>query len=375
MRPSPQNLQRLDRADLERLIESRVPEDETLEYKQAAYQRPEEFCKDISAMANTLGGVILLGIREGNHLPVEVLGIDRAAEEQQRLTQAAEANIRPRLSLAWKSITLGDGRDVLACGTQRSRFGPHMNHAGNDKRFHKRANEITTVMDERELRAAFLQSRTQEEIVLDLHREHVEQVWRAPQPGPNRSSYVLDVIPVPIEESRFDPGDDQMVRAVSTLHPALGTNGHQRISFDGWVCHSTERPDMLRLDRSGVIRSHAVVANVNASGQAVIPSHSLVQDLFDFLRRVRQAYTALGVAPPMYLCWTITRSRGMLLGLGAVRDPLVVDVDRMEFPPILWESLDTPTEVLLRPWLDRLWQAFGLLGCSFYDETGEFQIR
>lgn len=176
MRPTPQNLQHIQRDDLMRLINDRVPEDATLEYKRDVYQRTEEFCKDISAMANTLGGVVLLGIREENNLPVEVVGIERAAEEQQRLTQAAEANIRPRVLLSWKSVSLNNDREVLICATPRSRLGPHMNHAGNDKRFHKRANEITTVMDERELRAAFLHSRTQEELVMDLHREHVQRV-------------------------------------------------------------------------------------------------------------------------------------------------------------------------------------------------------
>lgn len=374
MRPNPQNLHRLEHDDLLRLIEDQVPEDESLDYKQAPYQSTKEFCKDISALANTLGGVILLGVREEHLLPVEVSGIDAPAEEQQRLTQAVEANIRPRISVAWKSIPLVNRRHVLACGTQKSRLGPHMNHADNDKRFHKRANEVTTVMDERELRRAFLQSKTQEEIVLDLHRAHVSQVGRAPQPGPNRSCYVLDVIPVPIEELRFDPGDDQTVRAVSVLQPALGIGEEQRISFDGWVNYSTSQPDMLRLDHSGIIRSHAVETGVNKSKQAEIASEWLVQQLFDFFCNVKKAYTTLRVNPLIYLCWTITNTDGMTLTLKNVRrDPPAADVDRIEFPPILWESFDTETDVLVKPWLDRLWQAFGMPRCSSYDEGGAFQ--
>jgi predicted HTH transcriptional regulator len=64
----------LDRAFVEQLIAAELPEDQELEYKRDL-PRPkqaketktdplEEFAKDVSAMANASGGVLLFGIEE-----------------------------------------------------------------------------------------------------------------------------------------------------------------------------------------------------------------------------------------------------------------------------------------------------------------------
>ena len=368
MRPSPHNILDLQEDDLQRLISDEVPEDADLEYKGNRYDKTREFCKDVSAMANTRGGVILIGIHEEDHLPKELVGIEEVAKEQQRLTQAAEANIKPRVLLAWKAILLGNGKHVLAVGTMRSRLAPHMNYADDDKRFHKRANEITTVMDERELRQACLQSTTQEEMVAEIHRGHVKRVLGDPNVGSGNPVIMVDVVPVPIDEIRFDPADTTQLRAVRDLEPALGEATRGRISFDGWARKSLEKRDNIRVTRSGAIRSCAE-ETMQSEGRWILASVPTVEGLFRFLREVAVTYHSLKIEPPVYLCMTIARCAGMTLARGwQPIESHAVDVDLMEFQPILWEDLGEPVEGLARPWLDRLWQAFGIPWCPYYEE-------
>ena len=61
-------LQEVTLEDLNGLVQAQIPESPTLEYKEALPGRADgerkEFLADVSALANTSGGVIIFGIRE-----------------------------------------------------------------------------------------------------------------------------------------------------------------------------------------------------------------------------------------------------------------------------------------------------------------------
>ncbi|HYO57779.1 ATP-binding protein [Archangium sp.] len=62
-------------ADLEALITTRVQESLHLDYKESdalSDKKRGEIAKDVSAFANSDGGVIVYGIVEANHLPVSI---------------------------------------------------------------------------------------------------------------------------------------------------------------------------------------------------------------------------------------------------------------------------------------------------------------
>src|SRR2546429_6128711 len=92
-------------ADLKALIDGRVEESLTLEYKRAtALSRKDrdkdEITKDVSAFANSAGGILIYGIAEGTsetkHLPVAVSPIDRREFTREWLDQLC-GRIQPRI--------------------------------------------------------------------------------------------------------------------------------------------------------------------------------------------------------------------------------------------------------------------------------------
>jgi len=56
--------------DIQKLIENKIEESLTLEYKRELSRNNKEIAKDISAFANTSGGVIIYGIEEKGHIPI-----------------------------------------------------------------------------------------------------------------------------------------------------------------------------------------------------------------------------------------------------------------------------------------------------------------
>jgi hypothetical protein len=92
--------------DLQRLIDDKVEESQQLEYKsgQALQNRDvnKDIAKDVSAMANASGGVIIYGIREHNvsdkkHIPESITPIQRAEFSKERLEQIINSNISPKI--------------------------------------------------------------------------------------------------------------------------------------------------------------------------------------------------------------------------------------------------------------------------------------
>src|SRR5687768_4743890 len=86
-------LEAISESHLQGLVNA-VPEGRQLEYKERlpgnTYDDVVEFLKDVSAMANTLGGDILYGVREGrdasgNTLALAVNGVAGVDEDREKL--------------------------------------------------------------------------------------------------------------------------------------------------------------------------------------------------------------------------------------------------------------------------------------------------
>src|SRR5262245_35130496 len=94
-----------DEAALRNLIDGEREEELTLDYKAAdavskADRKKLEITKDVSAMANSAGGVVIYGIRERQdrpHLPENLDPIDRREFSKEWLEHVI-SNIRPRIA-------------------------------------------------------------------------------------------------------------------------------------------------------------------------------------------------------------------------------------------------------------------------------------
>jgi hypothetical protein len=144
--------------DLLRLITDAVPESIELDYKQsAALDKSEgkkrEISKDVSALANSAGGIILYGMVENGHVPTRLdSGSDPNVISKEWLEQVINSNIQRRIDgvrINPIPLTHSAGQVAYVVSVPQSMSAPHM---AADKRYYKRFNFESVPMEDYEVR-------------------------------------------------------------------------------------------------------------------------------------------------------------------------------------------------------------------------------
>jgi Putative DNA-binding domain len=164
-----------DETDIEALIRNRVQEDLFLDYKRCdALQKTDgkknEVSKDVSAFANSAGGIVVYGVEEDGHVPTKIdAGLDPEEISKEWLEQVINSRIQRRIDgVVINQIQLSGARHgkvlyvVVIPSSQRA---PHM---ASDNRFYKRFNFESVPMQEYEVRDV---SRRMESSDLDISIE------------------------------------------------------------------------------------------------------------------------------------------------------------------------------------------------------------
>ena len=153
---------------LQNFITSGIEESLTLEYKSAeALDRNEikkkEITKDVSAMANSAGGILIYGISEyaqpdRRHLPERITPVNRTEFSREWVEQIIQA-IRPRIDgISIYSVNLSSGENHVAYIIEIPQS--HTAHQASDHRYYKRFNFQSVPMEDYEVRDVMFREQT-----------------------------------------------------------------------------------------------------------------------------------------------------------------------------------------------------------------------
>jgi hypothetical protein len=194
---------------LQNFITSEIEESLTLEYKSAeALDRNEtkkkEITKDVSAMANSAGGVLIYGIREFDqenrrHLPEKITPVDRRQYPREWVEQIIQA-IRPRIDgILIHSVSLSSGESDVAFVIEI----PQSNtaHQASDHRYYKRFNFQAVPMEDYEIRDVMFREQTPNialNFLIELNAASQNLVVQARNNGSAFAQYVAVFLDVPV---------------------------------------------------------------------------------------------------------------------------------------------------------------------------------
>jgi hypothetical protein len=376
-------IDQINEGHIQSLINS-VPEGRQIEYKLQLPgnldQDVVEFLKDVTAMANTFGGDILYGVREGkdasgNTLAASIDGVsgEDADKVKQRLENFIRNSIRPRLiGHHIEPVKLSNGNQVFIVRLPRSWNAPHVVEYQKHWRFYYRNSAGSHPMDVTELRHAFLLSDTISQKLEEFRLARLAKIASDETIGKD-AKVVLHIQPI----SSVDPAATINVELAGIagryafIPEYIGTS-NKRINYDG----------LLEYAEWGGLRNYLQIFR---TGKVEAVSPDLIKDGYILIKwfekrliKATETYLSLlkdlRVAGPLLLNLSLLGVKGCKLKsevfeVNARAEKSPIDRDDLLLPGQLIQSFEEQPEKILHSSFNAVWNAAGFGGSLNYGEN------
>jgi len=381
----PKPLDQITEVDLNNLIEARVAERKTLEYKielpQPNAAGKKEFLADISSFANTAGGDLIFGIAEAAGLPTAIPGVELGDVDGEilRWEGAIRTGLAPRVRQTTRAVPLSNGRSVLIFRLERSWYGPHRVIFENGARFYGRTTNGKYELDVTDLRNAFLFSNSVMEKVREFRSERIIALANGQTLTPLADGAKLVMHVMALESFAAQQQYDIFAIELRPMYATRLGGWGDRINFEGKIIIASGEPPSAytQIFRNGVIEAVRVGVLNGSRDYNVIPSLAYEEALVGYLPECLDALRRLGCQPPVLIGISLLGVRGLRLAvdvnmeinMGGVRP---IDREVLMLPEMLIDDLSSPFEPFLKPILDLVWNACGMPSSPHFDEAGHW---
>lgn len=385
----------LSEADLLELIDNKVPESKTLDYKlelKFGDSDKRELLADISSFANTAGGYLLFGIKEEGGIPTEIAGlsIDNPDKEILKIVNLIRDCTDPHIpGVSIHAVPLTNSKYVLAAHIPRSWNAPHVVKIEKHWRFYARHSAGKYPLDVPELKQAFLLSESISERIRRFHAERVGLVASREVPVLNLQqgpSFIFHILPI----SAFQAGDRidlSSLEEKQIYFRPLGASGFStRYNLDGLLTFDEHKiGDEFKvltynqLFRNGIVEAVATDYNFfprNDTDNAIHITH-YEQEILMFLSSTVESFKKMEIEPPFILMMSLTgvKHRQLYVGNRYSFRRTVIDRDVLPLPDVLVRDYGFDPGQEMRPIFDAIWNAAGWARCFNYDDNGKWTGR
>jgi hypothetical protein len=379
------NFDAIDEAALVSLQANGITEGPVLEFKREPYGRADadkkEFLKDLTALANTLGGHLLVGIDEvaGGAGPI-VPFVGDADAELLRLESLARDGVQPRIvGLRMRAVPVSGGV-VIAIQVPRSLQAPHRVVFQGTNRFYGRNSAGVHELSVDELRVAFTSQATAREKAAAFRSERLALVSAGEGALPDldfsNGALVLHVIPwTSMSGGAVDI--DQARELDGPFSPINRSGWSPRFNLEGFIC--TERGvAYTQVFRSGALEAVVTGLTSTISGRKGFSGLYLERLISESLTRYLTGLQQLGVGGPALVGLSLLRVAGSAVHIGRdFADHYGTELlrhDRVDLPSVViedWAVMPDMKRALRLPF-DTLWNAVGATRARLFDADGNW---
>lgn len=387
-------LDQVSEVDLQRLVENRVPESMTLEFKREPFgtndQAKKTWLKHVSALGNTAGGDLIIGMEEADGVAFRLVGIKSTTADAEilRLEQILQSGLEPRLIGARiHAVPLLAGGFVLIVRVLRSWNAPHRVVYDNSNRFYGRRARSTFELGVEQLRHAFLGGAETERRLSDFRLERLMRLKSGMAKTPLGPGHLVLHL-MPLQSSLISINIKDASNFYSEFSPFLSLSSlYRQINFDGVSLIGREKSDgenhtaFTQVFRTG--RLEAIVGKMLFRWDETEPFSLLhkegVPGLLEAIPRYVRGLGGLGVGPPFIAMVSLLGVRdsimlGSSFSFRGQRQGL--DRDDLIFEPVVIETTEFEAgwQKVMAPVLDAWWNAYGWDRCvDLFDESGEWR--
>jgi hypothetical protein len=376
-------------ARLEALKTDAVREGRQLDYKETlpggSDEEKREFLSDITSFANAAGGDLIFGIQERREDGKPTGEIDAIVglpglnvdAERLRLEGIIRDGVAPRLPpVTFHEIRRDPAPPCLLVRVSRSWAGLHTVTFKNLSRFYGRTSAGKYQLDVHEIRTGFVAAETAYDRLRRFRAERVAQVLALETPAPMAEGpkVIVHALPVNVGDevwARFLTLKEQDI--LNALPVIGGTPSTWRFNLDGFVIHTLRnnlssqcytqlfRPGGLEAVSGGVLAKDESRGGFYAWG--------MEERIISAVNRYRQFWQTVAATPPLLIGLTLSGVKGWKVlhspySYGGPEGAFERDV--VAPPEVVLSDLATPSDVLLRPLFDFVWNGGGWSGSPNY---------
>jgi len=367
---------------LGQLLESR-----TLEFKREFARTDagrKSLVKAVTALANTAGGDLVIGVDEKGGSVSGIPGIETddpdgyILRESERLRTGVEPPLPP---FDFRPYQVAEGKWIFVLRVLRSWVGPHRSLI--DKEFYVRAPGQSIALSVPELRTAFGLRDSGADRIDAFRRDRLARLFAGDTPVPlvKGAVAVLHLASLSVFIERAPVDIVNMHRRGTHMPLPLGAQGRDAsVNLHG-VCNS--RPlgaegshGYGHAFRNGAYETVQVRDRGGDQEPPIFIADTLARDIMNAVRYGLSFYKAYDLPHPIVVMFSIVDGGDARLRVPALeggyfdRGPTGEDV--IAFPEVLIEREDADVAASIRPILDMLYNAFGQMGCTLYDGQGNW---
>ncbi len=374
--------------DLKMLIENKVEEGKTIDYKSQLSLNTDgektDFYKDITAFANAEGGDLIYGIEEENRIPKEIVWVELDSIDATLLTlsnmirSGVEPTTIPQPEFHY--VKLEENKYVIIIRIHKSFTAPHRISFQKNNKFFIRGDGGNNEMSITELRNAFIFSQSITERIQNFRLERLHKLVSGDTPVPltarQKGKMLLHLIPLQsfIENTMFDVNSNELSKILeSNLFKPIESHGDfSRYNLEGFVRYADIDTtggtySYVQFFRNGI--TEAVFGACLEEDGSFVPNY-IKNKVFEYSFNYLKLMKKLNIITPIYAMLTFYDIKGSTLNLGEEQRPYFIssndvrlEKDLISLPEaVINEYLLSKEELekIFKPIFDMIINAYGI---------------
>lgn len=382
-----QNFDELGIDAISELIDLGISETQSLEFKAKPYGTSEsqkkELLKDISALANTDGGFLIIGLSEENGVASALQNdIENADAEILRLENIVGSGLDPAImELRIKNVR-SECHSALIIQVPPSLNAPHRLAAFGTSRFYGRQSNGVYEMNTDHIRNAFFKSASIADKIRDFTNQRLRSVSKGQLPTPvtyGAGNVIIHVTPFSSFSSN-NPIDlnQAFIHSGSFTLPNF-TSYSTRFNYDGFLIYTggDNSYGYVQIFRNGAIEALENGFVHEREGKRIIFPNEVEKTVFRGCRKLIRAMEMLSVNYPIQVSVTLTGTANGIFRTAELyysdrRQDCILE-DTLTLPDIFIRSQPHNDDELfetLKPAIDVFWNSAGFAHSPNFGQNG-----
>jgi|GEM_PF-3200931 len=393
---------------LKAIKDLKIAEDDRLDYKETLELKTDsqkrEFCKDLSSLANTLGGHIIIGISEEDGKPKEIVGFDYNDKIANQVLQVITSGINPRLQyVESREVSLENGKIALIVKISSDGYLHQVKY--DDDRYYRRVGRITVRMESADIETFYkdkLQGKpgkkdnTTDDKLLKKNEAYLNELKTGKYFRGCRKSGLIAVSIFPELETSFIDMSNVSDNIIIKTQPIYSTGwDHQRsgrsfYSFATFpdeklphaVTELTENGTMKAYNASLLSPDKHIFINIPEEKKLYVPSVAYEMEIIKAIYRYLVLLKSMGISGPWKVFVSLIGIKGYYMYIDTFNYgeiPTRITKDDINPDPVIIDQNMIGSDIRgfashFQKLFDFIWREFGLSRSFNYNANSEWAV-